>query len=250
MNKQSKYKPSNRIKAIVAQAKRLKDHYESMADIGTDHGYLPRLMLEKSLVDRCILCDINEDPLKNASTTFDATAYLDQVTFRLGSGIEPLMHSEVELVVVAGMGGGLILEILSQDFTKTKDVPYLILQPQTEQNLLREWLIKHQFNILWEHYLVDMGKHYEILVVDTGKNKTNVALEIIKVDSNDLEFGTSIIRSEIEAYLKFLEHKMQKYTHILNHVKQAQEPSEKKTLCISKLQTIEHIKTQMLLRRF
>ncbi len=143
---QSKYKPSNRIKAIVAQAKQLKDHYESMADIGTDHGYLPRLMLEKSLVDRCILCDINEDPLKNASTTFDATAYLDQVSFRLGSGIEPLMHSEVELVVVAGMGGGLILEILSQDFSKTKDVPYLILQPQTEQNLLREWLITQQFN--------------------------------------------------------------------------------------------------------
>ena len=242
---QTKFKPSKRIKAIVAQAKRLKDHYESMADIGTDHGYLPRLMLDKSMVDRCILCDINDDPLKNASSTFNNTVYLDQVTFRLGSGIEPLKHSEVELVVVAGMGGGLILEILSQDVTKTKEVPYFILQPQTEQNILREWLIQHKFNILWEHYLVDMGKHYEILVVETGMNQNNVDLDIIKIDSDDLEFGTSILREEMNAYQHFLDFKMQKYTHILSQMKQAQEVSEKKDFCLLKCQTIEHIKAQL-----
>ena len=149
------FKASKRMKDIVEQAKKLNTRFHKMADIGTDHGYLPRLMFDENLTENSILCDINPGPLKNAEKTFIGTKYTNHVEFRLGSGVEPLSAGEVDLVVIAGMGGGLILDILSKEIVKSKSFPYLILQPQTEQNLLRQWLIDENFTILWEHYLVD-----------------------------------------------------------------------------------------------
>lgn len=232
-----KNKISNRIHLIAKQAKILKPYFLSIADIGTDHGYLPYVMHSDDSIGSSILCDINNGPLENAKKSFEGH---DQypVEFRLGSGIEPLEPKESELVVIAGMGGGLIQDILMNDLEKSKSYPYFLIQPMTEQDQLRSFLIDNGFNILWDHFFIDAKKHYELIVVSTNfDTDEEYKYDLISIPCNDLEFGKRIRKSQVDAYLEFLENKKSKYEYILNQVTK-NNYNEKVTMCNTKLSTI------------
>lgn len=238
-----KFKISKRIKTIVSQAMMIDKPLAKIADIGTDHGYLPYLMISNKLASEAILCDINSGPLDNAMRTFNTTTMKDNVTFRLGSGIEPLYANEVDMVFIAGMGGGLIKDILEKDIDKSKSFPFLILQPMTEQDLLRDWLIANGIKILWDHFFVDAKKHYE-LIVATTLNDVPIKDDILRIAETDLEFGTSILKGQSEQYLDFLRHKEIKYVSILEKIKMASRSSneDKYSELNSKLEIIKRIR--------
>ena len=89
---------------------------KAMADVGTDHGYIPISLLEQNKVPFAILCDINAGPLEIAKRNIEgASIPEDAYCLRLGSGLEPLTNCEVTTVVIAGMGGELILRIISEN---------------------------------------------------------------------------------------------------------------------------------------
>ncbi|GAB6109522.1 tRNA (adenine(22)-N(1))-methyltransferase [Fusibacter bizertensis] len=236
-----KNKIANRIHLMMKQAKILKPHYTSMADIGTDHGYLPYLMHADGMINSSILCDINKGPLENAKKTFEKNLKYS-VDFRLGSGIEPLSPHETELVVIAGMGGGLIQEILLKDLDKSKSFPYYLIQPMTEQQQLRQFLLNHNFNILWDSYFTDSNKHYELLIVSTHEENPLIPKDdFISIPCSDLEFGFKIRKSQIEAYYNFLENKKNKYLHILNQISNDSMYDTKILECETKLKNISSI---------
>lgn len=237
-----KIKIANRIHLIMAQAKLIKSHFDSMADIGTDHGYLPYLMHFDGLVDLSILCDINEGPLKNARKTFLKHSQF-KVDFRLGSGIEPLTKGEVELVVIAGMGGGLVQDIMNHDIEKSKSYPFYLIQPMTEQKQLRQFLMDNNFEILWDSFFTDANKYYELIVVSTvaGSNSSSDH-NLVAVPCEDLEFGYRFRKDQVDHYFDFLNNKRNKYLHILNQVSKDKTSNKDKILeCEEKLNSISKI---------
>lgn len=240
-----KFKISKRLLALKEYAALIDHPISKIADVGTDHGYLPYACFQSELVTQSILCDVNQGPLDNAIQTFNNTPYAHAVSFRLGSGLEPLKHGEVDLVFIAGMGGGLIREILAKELGKSISFPRYILQPMTEQSELRRWLIDTDFHILWDGYMQESGKHYEVMVVASPSFKPNYEAETIEIPCDDLEFGVRILADEKPAYAKFLSMKQKKYEAIIvqiaNH-KSEQGTLSKRQTCQAKIQTIENIK--------
>ena len=242
------FKTSRRIEILAEQANLIQQSYEVIADIGTDHGYLPYWMFENKRLTKGILCDVNEGPLNHAKETFERSPYEHFVEFRLGSGIEPIHSNEADLVFINGMGGNLIKEILSVDLNKTKSFSYLILQPMTEQDKLRQWLLDHQLTILWDHFIEDCGKHYEILVVSPNEiHLLDASLneKRLKIPFDDLEFGHTVLIDQLTEYRQFLNYKYNKYQTILNHLKNEINQSDKTAWCQSKLEIIHQIQISL-----
>lgn len=215
-------------------------HY-NVADIGTDHGYLPSFLLEQNISRRVIMSDVNLGPLDNAKMTFAQyhSNALDKAFFRLGSGIETLTPNETDCIVIAGMGGGLIRMILEKDIEKSLSFKTWFLQPQTEQPELRDYILNTlKQPIVAEAFVEENGKLYEILVVGEYELKESSLFDAHSL-TNDLEFGTKILTSDIDAYIEFIEFKKRKYKIILDRLPETDEHFEKVHLCKEKIQKID-----------
>ncbi len=142
---------------------------ETMADIGTDHGFLPVALWERGICNKSILSDVNKGPLEKASENIKTTNPGVEFDLRLGNGLETIELGEVTTLVIAGMGGVLITEILGADLEKSKSFKKIILQPRNGQAKLRYWLSRNGFNIIKEA-LVKEGLYIcEIMVVEVAK---------------------------------------------------------------------------------
>ena len=126
---------SKRIEFIIENLEKV----NTLADIGTDHGYVPLIALDRDICNKAIACDINKDPLDKARLNAVLEGRGDELEFRLGGGFAPLNLGEANEVVIAGMGGNLIRDILEADTEKVKEVDYLILVPAQNPEVLREY---------------------------------------------------------------------------------------------------------------
>ena len=131
---------------------------DRVADIGTGHGLLPIFLYENKRASQVILCDINEGPLEKARQNINARGAGGITDIRLGDGLEPLKPAEADTVIIAGMGGQLMIDILSKDIEKAKTYARLVLQPRNAPEKLRRWLIFCGFSIINES-LVREGKY-------------------------------------------------------------------------------------------
>ena len=138
----------------------------ALADVGTDHGYLPVYLLQRGAIRRAIASDIGAEPLDHARRT--AEEYSAALELRLCDGLAGIAPHEVDTVVIAGMGGESIISILSAA-PWTKDGCRLILQPMTRQELLRRWLAENGYRFTAEHLVEDKGTIYPILCVEGGE---------------------------------------------------------------------------------
>lgn len=142
---------------------------ESMADIGTDHGYLPISLVQEGLVRRAIACDVNEGPLTRAREDVISSGLSRQIGLRLGGGLAPLAKGEVDGVTICGMGGLLMRDILLADMEKAQALSWLVLQPQGHVAELRRFLSTHHFCIEKEVLSMDGGQLYELMLVRPGE---------------------------------------------------------------------------------
>lgn len=202
----SKLKLTNRllkIASLVSENKRL-------ADIGTDHGYIPVYLLNEGKINFAILADINKGPLENARSEVKRNKLEDKVDLRLGSGIEVLKKGEVDEVIIAGMGGILICELLEANKEVAYSVDKLILQPMQAQEELRQYLLNNGYEILDECLEKEDFRLYEIIVAKyTGKN---THLE----DNIYYEVGKKLIENKDELLVEFVENKIKKYNNIIS----------------------------------
>lgn len=132
-----------------------------VADIGTDHGYLPVWLVQNGRADSAIAADINPMPLESAAANIAQAGLQDRIQTCLTDGLEGLPLEEITDIVIAGMGGMLIAEILG------KHLPLagknLILQPMTQAPFLRKWLCENGFAILDESPAEAAGKLYTVI---------------------------------------------------------------------------------------
>lgn len=140
-----------------------------MADIGTDHGYVPIYLVEKGIMDRAIACDIHQGPLERAKENLVSSGLAEKISLRLGGGLAPLEKGEVEGVTICGMGGLMIRQILEDEAEKAAALSWIILQPQNHVADLKYFLSRHHFRIEKESLCLEGGQLYEMMKVVPGE---------------------------------------------------------------------------------
>lgn len=155
-----------RLKAIAEQIPQC----NILSDIGTDHAYIPIYAVTNSICNKSLAADLRPGPLKMASANIIKHGLNDRIETRLGNGLEPIMLDECDTIVIAGMGGVLIRDILSTSMEKAQAAETLLLQPNNAVEALRKWLYESGFEIMNEIIAFDMGKLYCIIKAQwTGK---------------------------------------------------------------------------------
>lgn len=143
----------------------------ALADIGTDHAYLPVWLLLEGKISRAIAADLREGPLERARLTAKEYNRRENIAFRLCDGLSGIGPQEADTIVIAGMGGETIAAIL-EAAPWTKDPAYtLILQPMSAQNDLRRWLWQHGYGIREERLAREGDRLYNILLASYGEAK-------------------------------------------------------------------------------
>ena len=141
---------------------------KSVADIGTDHAYIPIYLAQNKLITHAIACDIKEGPLKIAQKNIEKYGFSDIIETRLGGGFSPLEENEAETAVIAGMGGEMIIKILAENLQKSYSFKEIILQPMNFQAELRKWLTEHNFEVILEDLSKEDFKVYNLIKVKKG----------------------------------------------------------------------------------
>ena len=211
-----------KIASLVNENKRL-------ADIGTDHGYIPVYLLNEGKINFAILADINKGPLENARSEVKRNKLEDKVDLRLGSGIEVLKKGEVDEVIIAGMGGILISELLEAE--------KLILQPMQAQEELRRYLLNNGYEILNECLEKEDFRLYEIIEARyTGKNTT-------VDDEINYEVSQKLIENKDELLAEFIDNKIKKYNNIIEKLgdKNSEAVIFKRNLANEKIEKLKNL---------
>ncbi len=160
-----------------------------VADIGTDHGFLPLYLIENDISPSCIASDVREGPASAARNHIAAAGQHHRIEVRVGDGLETVGPDEVDDIVIAGMGGETITAILEAAQWVQNPHYRLILQPMSHAEILRHWLYTHGFTAISERLLTDGGKSYILLVTAyDGERKTADEFMCFKGDF-DLQEG-------------------------------------------------------------
>ncbi len=137
---------------------------ESLCDVGCDHGYVSIELARTGKAKKILAMDINEGPLKSAVSNIQRAGLSDSIETRLSNGLHNIKTGEsFDTVLIAGMGGRLMEEILTEGLETASKTKQLLLQPQSEIFLVREFLRNHGFGIFREICLKDAGKYYFII---------------------------------------------------------------------------------------
>lgn len=134
-----------------------------LADIGTDHGFIPIYMVLAEKTPKAFAMDINEGPLERATEHIKEYGIESKIETRLSDGLMKLNGNEAEAVLIAGMGGSLVIKILTEGKHALEGVKELVLSPHTEADLVREFLKTTDFVIEKEGMVIDAGKYYVVI---------------------------------------------------------------------------------------
>ena len=136
-----------------------------LADVGTDHGYVPIALVQQNKIPRAIAMDINKGPIERAKEHVEMCNLTDYIETRLSDGVEALKEGEADTIMIAGMGGDLVIHILNDGIDVCRSVKELILQPQSELGRVRQYLREHLFQIVDEDMIIEDGKYYPMMKV-------------------------------------------------------------------------------------
>lgn len=214
-------KLSKRMKAVAAMV----TSNGILADVGTDHGYVPIALVQRQKIPGAIAMDINKGPLTRAKENIAAAHLEEYIQTRLSDGVEELEPGEADSILIAGMGGELIIHILSEGEKVCKKASELILQPQSDIRKVREYLREHQYKIVDEDMVCEDGKYYPMMRAINveedcfwGKvnEETKVACDI---------YGQLLLRNGNQVLRRFLVRQHRQLTQIIQTL-QAQPQSE------------------------
>lgn len=140
-----------------------------LADIGTDHAYLPVWLLRKGRVSSAIASDLRSGPLSRARETAQTYDVLSSLDLRQGNGLDGIAPEETDCIVIAGMGGENIAAILDSAPWAADGKHVLLLQPQTHTEDLRRFLMEHGYAITREALVWDRGTIYTVMEASAGE---------------------------------------------------------------------------------
>ena len=184
---------SRRLNAVVS----LVTEGASVADIGTDHGYIPIYLLEHGISGHVIAMDINKGPLERAEYHIRESGFAERIETRLSDGFAALDENEVETVIMAGMGGGLVIRILEGYPLVTDSIREFILQPQSEIAKVRKYLYENDFTVVREDMVEEDGKYYPMMKAVHGMSEAYTETEF--------RYGKLLLKNRHPVLRAFLE---------------------------------------------
>lgn len=176
-----------------------------LADIGSDHAYLPIALLQEKKIQRAIITDVAKGPIQSAKQTVEQSGLEEFCSVRMGDGLSPVKPGEASCLVIAGMGGILISEILQRGAEVARSAESLILQPMQHAVRLRDFLNTNYYKIVEERVVYDAGKYYEVIKVINGEQR--------RFNKIELEIGYAMVKNEV--YFDFLNRKSEKMKQII-----------------------------------
>ncbi|MCI1840610.1 MAG: tRNA (adenine(22)-N(1))-methyltransferase TrmK [Lactococcus lactis] len=223
-------KLSKRLKAIADYV----DKGARLADIGSDHAYLPTYLVQKNEVEFAVAGEVVKGPFEIAKNHVAQANLKENIQVRLANGLAAIENvDKIDTIVIAGMGGILISEILEAGKGKLSSVKRLILQANNHGDTLRQWLIEHQFVIKAEQILLEAGKFYEIIVAEPTTNENPV------LSANDLLFGPFLSKEKSVIF----QQKWQKELNTLNKIidRLPDEQTEKREEVLTEIAKIKEV---------
>ena len=188
------------------------DAGETLADIGTDHGQIPVWLFARGICPKVILSDISEGSIRKAEETAAAYQFGQDMSFRTGDGLQVLRSGEADTVIIAGMGGMLMGQILETAWADPEngvhELHQMILEPQSDLPFFRELIRRSPMKIRDEILVQDRGKWYFIFDVCP---KDSVTAQ----EEEDSFFSFSLLRRKDCLYRQYLEKVLQKNESLL-----------------------------------
>lgn len=185
-----------------------------IADIGTDHAYIPIFLYKNNRIKSGIACDISKGSLQKAKDNIKKYNLQDKIQTRLGNGLEKIsLQDNVDTVIIAGMGGMLMIDILEKGKYILENVKELILQPQKDIDKVREYLHKNNFKIIDDEMLKDDGKYYTIIKSIKGE-------EYILYKKEEYVFGRFEINNKCQILKEYIEDQLYKMEIVLKNIKE------------------------------
>ena len=182
----------------VKLSKRLQAIYDMVppsnviADIGSDHAFLPIALVLSGKVTRAYASEVNEGPYEATVKNIEKHGVSNYVTAVLSDGISEL-EKDVNTVSICGMGGSLIVDILDKGKEKLSNVSTLVLEPNNNEENVRIWLMDNGYEIAFEKLVEEDGRFYEI--IKAVKGKKNYSKE-------ELFFGPVLLNEKSESFVK------------------------------------------------
>ena len=204
----------------------------TVADIGTDHGYLPIYLVQNNISGHVIAMDVNKGPLSRATANISQMGLADRIETRLSDGLSALKKGEAGTITICGMGGKLMARIISDGFDRIDATNELILSPQSEISQFREFLVSNGFETLEERMLIEEGKFYVLIRCRlTGKcDESEQPEQISEVHAG---YGRYLLEHRNEALKEFLLKEKAKYLKLKQNLLKA--PSENADIRISEI---------------
>ena len=163
-----------------------------VADIGTDHCYLPIYLIQSGRIKKCYSSDVNEGPLAAARKNVKAYGLENQIELRLADGISQL-ESDVTTVTISGMGGSLMTNIFSTNKEKLANVNTIICQPNVGAFTIRKWLVNNDFMIVEEKIFKEAGRFYEVIKAIRGEDY---------LTDQEIIFGPCLLKEMSPAFIE------------------------------------------------
>ena len=202
-----------------------------LADVGTDHGYVPIWLFEQGQILSAIAMDLRNGPLERAREHIQMHGLDAHIETRLSDGLDKLLPGEADSIVIAGMGGMLVVKILSQGQKVLSSVKELILQPQSDLDAVREYLHRTGFVIVKEDMIFEDGKYYPMMKAVHGENTDDRKIWFLYgrlLLENRHPVLKSYLEKEYDGCCKLLEKLSRTSTEVAKH--RCEELSEKKLL--------------------
>lgn len=187
-----------------------------LADIGSDHAYLPVYCMQQGRIKRAIAGEVVQGPFESAKSTVQQYGLSEKIDVRMADGLEVITGDAVDHITICGMGGKLIRDILERGRKRIPEAKYLILQPNVAANYIRAWAIKNQWCLVQEEILEEDHKIYEVLVYERQRTK-----ERLFFDVDDILFGPFLRKERNMVFLEKWTRELTQLKKIRDHLEQA-----------------------------
>lgn len=191
-----------------------------VADVGTDHGYIPIILTERHQASGAIAMDIGKSPLERAKEHIRERGLEDKIETRLCDGVKGLAPGEADTVIIAGMGGELVIHIMEDGNRLWDCVKHWILSPQSELHKVRRFLEGRGFAIVKEDMVEEDGKYYTVMDAvrkgggSAGGGERETEPKEAELQEAKYLFGPRLIEERHPVLLEFLK----KEEHVLAEI--------------------------------
>lgn len=205
-------------------------------DVGTDHAYIPIYLVEQGIAETCLATDINKGPLEKAKKNL-MTYGIQNVSLKQTNGLAGIEKGTGDVVMISGMGGYLIIDILEKSLPLVQSMKKLILQPQQDIVEVRKYLHHIGFKIEDETFVEDEGKYYTVIVAIPGEEHYEKDYEYL--------YGKCLIEKKLPVFEKWIAEKLSKQEGIYKAIENQDSPSvlKRKVELESEIKTLRKVVT-------